>query len=490
MLDKGLIRRRSCALLAAVVMLLAAAGCAVNPVSGRQEFMLVSESQEIEMGTSFYPNALWGDVGGGGEYRDDQLKGYLRDLVLRIHGVSHRPHLPVDFVVQNSSMPNAWAIPGHVAITRGLVAGLEDEAEFVFVMGHEMGHVSARHSARQMSYGMAQQIGLDVTGVALGGSGYGDLAVGLGSVGSSLLLLKYGRDDELEADRLGVRYMGILGYDRMQAVSAHRNLERIAQNYLKAVGRESTERSFFEDLLSTHPRSSVRVEEIQQLIDASPAAVRVGDGRNRERFQRMTSGVREKNRIYLQHFDPAMAELGRNNVTEAESLAQKALREDSREPAFHALMGFVRIKKKDYASAERAFDDALALQSDYAPAYRGKGAALYNRGRYDEARSVLEQGLKIFPQDLASHYFLGMSLYRIKRYDTALPHLKGFAEAQPKHPEIHGVLGITYENLRDPANAYREYTLQVQVDAKNEMGRHAAERIPILKPAAEQPRSR
>ena len=148
---------------------------------------------------------------------------------MRIHSVSHRPSLPVDFAVQNSSVPNAWAIPGHVVITRGLLAGLDNEAEFAFVLGHEMGHVAARHSAQHMTYSVLQQIGLGAAGLALSGTEYADLALGVGAVGSSLLLLKYSRDDELEADRLGIEYLARLGYDPDNAVSAHRNLEKISE---------------------------------------------------------------------------------------------------------------------------------------------------------------------------------------------------------------------------------------------------------------------
>ena len=135
-------------------------GCAINPVTGQKELMLVSEGQEIEMGREFYPSALWGDIGGGGEFKDTHAKAYLKEIVTKIHSVSHRPYLPSQFAIQNSSVPNAWAIPGYVVMTRGLLAGLENEAEFAYIMGHEMGHVSARHSAQQMSYGMLQQIGL------------------------------------------------------------------------------------------------------------------------------------------------------------------------------------------------------------------------------------------------------------------------------------------------------------------------------------------
>ena len=124
-----------------VVLALAAAGCAVNPVTGEQELMLVSEAQEIQLGNELYPNALWSGEGGGGEFRDPALRSYLSGVVMNIHRASHRPNLPVDFAVQNTSVPNAWAIPGHVVMTRGLLAALDNEAEFVYVMGHEMGHV-------------------------------------------------------------------------------------------------------------------------------------------------------------------------------------------------------------------------------------------------------------------------------------------------------------------------------------------------------------
>ena len=232
-----------------LVVLLFSTGCAVNPVTGKSQLMLVSEDQEVNMGKEFYPSALWGDMGGGGEYRDDRLRSYLKDIIVRIHSVSHRPNLPVDFAIQNSSIPNAWAIPGHVTITRGLLAALDNEAEFTFVMGHEMGHVSARHSASQMSYGMLQQIGLGVAGIAFGKSSLADPALTLGNIGGSLLLLKYSRNDELEADRLGVQYMTKLGYDPQYAVMAHNNLEKVAQDYQRLMGKDSQQGGVVSDLL-------------------------------------------------------------------------------------------------------------------------------------------------------------------------------------------------------------------------------------------------
>ncbi len=477
--------RKNIKIIVLLVMYLTIISCAVNPVTGQKEFMLVSENQEIDMGREFYPNALWGDVGGGGEFRDEKLKAYLRDIVLRIHSISHRPNLPVDFAIQNSSVPNAWAIPGYVVITRGLVAALDNEAEFVFVMGHEMGHVSARHSARHMTYGILQQVGLGAAGLALQGKEYADAALGVGAVGSSLLLLKYNRDDELEADRLGIQYLARLGYDPRNAVSAHRNLERVSREYMQAAGKNPQESGFFEDLLSTHPRTSVRIEELQTMISRIQPFQMSGDGMFRERYQGMIVGLRDMNKIYLDYYDKALAAYQNKNLDEAESLISKAINAAPDQPAFHTMKGFIMLKRKDYAGAEKYFDASIRIDRNYEPAYRGQGTLMYFREKYSEGIDYLKKSLSIFPQDILSHYFLGMSYYMTKTYKTALPYLNQFAEVKPKHPEIHGILGICYENAGDLSSAYQEYALQLKVASDNEMGRHAASRAAALKPVLE-----
>lgn len=465
-------------------------GCAVNPVTGRSELMFVSEGQEVQMGKELYPNALWGDLGGGGEYRDEKLKAYLKDVIFKIHGVSHRPNLPVDFAIQNSSVPNAWAIPGYVVITRGLLAGLDNEAEFAFVMGHEMGHVSARHSAEQITSGMLMQVGLAGLGVALQGKSYGDAALNVGSIGGGLLLLKYSRSHELEADRLGLFYMTRLGYDPQNAISAHRNLEKISGEYLKSMGKDSQDGGFFQDLLATHPRTSVRIDELQQMINGLDRFAITGDGTNRERFQNLTAGLRTRNLIYTHYYDKAVSAYGKNNLEEADSLISTALYSDSGQPPFHTLKGFIQLKKKNYADAEKNFNTALSLDNNYQPAIRGLGTIHYYRSNYYDSVSYLKRSLALFPQDISSNYFIGMSYFKMSNYKTALNHLKIVAEAQPKHPEIHGVLGVCYENTNDIANAYNEYVMQLKVAPNNEMGRLASSRAGVLRSIIEGSKTR
>ncbi|MEW5746634.1 MAG: M48 family metalloprotease [Nitrospirota bacterium] len=473
------------ALLFVLSLLAAMVGCAVNPVTGQRELMFVSEGQEVALGRDLYPNALWGAEGGGGEYRDERLRAYLKDIVLRIHGVSHRPGLPVEFAIQNSSAPNAWAIPGYVVITRGLLAGLDNEAEFAFIMGHEIGHVAAKHSARQMTSSMLLQLGLAGVGIGLSGSGYSDVAMGLGAAGGSLVLLKYGRDHELEADRLGVLYMTRLGYDPRNALSAHHSLERISRQYLESLGKEAQERSFFEELLSTHPRTSRRIDEIEHIIRTTPPSPLLGNGAFGSRFKEMTAGLEQVNTVYRDYYDKAVPAFRKGDLDEADGLLDKALARNKTQPSFPALKGFVMLKKKEYAEAERHFTAALDLDRNYAPAYRGLGASRYYRGDYHASIQHLKKGLSLFPQDAAAHYLLGMSYYRTAAYRSTVEHLKPFAGAQPRHPEVHGVLGISYEYLNDIPAAYNEYLLQLKVAPDNEMGKHAAARAPVLRAVIE-----
>lgn len=464
--------------------------CAINPVTGQKELMFVSESQEIEIGREFYPSALWGDVGGGGEFTDEGLKSYLKDIVLNIHAVSHRPNLPVDFAIQNSSIPNAWAIPGHVVITRGLLAGLDSEAEFVFVMGHEMGHVAARHSASQMTYGMLQQIGLGAAGIALGESEYAGLAMNVGAIGSTLLLLKYSRSDELEADELGIQYMSQLGYDPKNAIYAHKRLEQLSREYARSVGKDSIEGGFFEDLLSTHPRTAIRIDEIEAIIRRMPTVRFSGDGTNKRQFQDKTSRLRSVNELYLSHYDKAARAMEENKLEDAEALIDTAIKKDGMQAPFHTMKGFINVKKKQYSSAEQSFHVALSLDKRYAPAFRGLGIVNYSQEKYSDGIQYLEKGISIFPNDVVSHYFLGLSYYKMDKSKQAIPHLHVLADAQPKHPEIHGILGICYENINDIPSAYTEYVKQLQVEPNNKVGRHAAQRVAALRPYIEQRRTR
>lgn len=457
------------------------AGCAVNPVTGQQELMFVSEQEELKLGNELYPNAIWSGEGGGGEYRDPALKSYLSSVVMNIHRVSHRPNLPVDFSVQNSSLPNAWAIPGHVVITRGLLSALDNEAEFTYVMGHEIGHVSARHSAKQLTYGMVGQILLGGIGIALAGSEYSDAALTLGSAGAGLILAKFSRNDELQADRLGVTYMTKLGYDPRYAVTAHKRLENVSDRYARSVGQSGQESNFFSELLASHPRTSIRVEEIQNMINETPRMPVSGDGAAKQRFQNAVAGIRGANEVYINYYDKAARSLEKNNPREAMAYLDQAIARNPYQAPFYALYGKILYKQKNMPDAERYYAKALSLDGNYQPALRGLGAIKYAGNNYPESARYFQRSLQLFPQDPASNYFMGMMYYKTKQYKYAIGYLKPFSESMPNHPRIHAILGQCYEGAGDYQLAYNQYAMQLKVAPGGEAGNVARTRVNALK---------
>jgi len=190
-----------------LALLAVVAACAVNPATGRRELSLISESQEIQMGREADPDV----TASIGIVDDPELQAYVTGLGQRLAAVSERPNLPWSFKVVDDPVVNAFAIPGgFIYVTRGILAYFDSEAELAGVLGHEIGHVTARHSVTQMSRQQLQTIGLGV-GMIFSETvrEYG----GLASAGLQLMNLSYSRGDESESDVLGLRYITRLGYD-------------------------------------------------------------------------------------------------------------------------------------------------------------------------------------------------------------------------------------------------------------------------------------
>jgi predicted Zn-dependent protease len=222
----------------AVVVLAAILACATNPATGKKELMLVSEGQEIALGQQEDQNA----VASFGVYDDPALQEYVASLGHSIAESAERPKLPWTFRLVDDSAVNAFALPGgFVYMTRGILAYLDSEAELAMVMGHEVGHVTARHSASQMSSQQLMSLGMGIGMIAVPElRSYGDLA----QLGLGLLFLKFGRDDENEADTLGLRYSVRLDYDAAEGAQAFRMLDRLS---------EQSEAGRVPGWLSTHP---------------------------------------------------------------------------------------------------------------------------------------------------------------------------------------------------------------------------------------------
>jgi len=226
--------------------------CARNPVTGERELALISESQEIQMGQQGAQQV----VQSLGLVEDQALQRYVDGIGQRLAAASERPDLPWSFAVVEDATPNAFALPGGpVFLTRGMMALMESEAELASVLGHEIGHITARHSVNQMSNAQLAQLGMGLGSVfvpALAGIG-GQL---LGT-GFQLLFLKYGRDDERQSDELGFRYALNAGYDVREMDDVFAALQRIG---------EQRGSSPVPSWASTHPAPAERIENIGAMI--------------------------------------------------------------------------------------------------------------------------------------------------------------------------------------------------------------------------------
>lgn len=222
--------------------------CAVNPVTGKRQVMFMSESQEIALGTQSDPAV----VAQFGLYQDDELQAFIKEKGQEMASISHRSHLKFDFKVVDSPVLNAFALPGgYVYFTRGILAHFNNEAQFAGVLGHEIGHVTARHGASQQSKQMLYSGGL-ILGMVLSPelASMGELA----SQSLGLLFLKFGRDDESQSDRLGVEYSTKIGYDAKEMARFFGVLDRVSGG---PEGRVPT-------FMSTHPDPAdrnIKVEE-------------------------------------------------------------------------------------------------------------------------------------------------------------------------------------------------------------------------------------
>ena len=232
--------------------LLGVTGCAVNSATGQRQFMLISEAQEIEMGRE----ADGPITESMGLYESEALQAMVTNLGNEMASRSERPALPWSFKLMDDPMVNAFALPGgFIFITRGIMAALNSEAELAGVIGHEIGHVTARHSASRMSSQQLQQIGVGVGSIL---SSDVASAAGVLSAGLGLLNLRYSRGDESQSDELGVRYMSRAGYDPNALVGVFRTLALAGGGGGSVPG-----------WATTHPDPVNREEDIREIIAAS-----------------------------------------------------------------------------------------------------------------------------------------------------------------------------------------------------------------------------
>lgn len=250
--------------------------CAINPVTGKKELMLMSEKQEKSLGLSYDPQV----ISQFGLYDNKTMQDFINAKGKKMARISHRPNLDYQFRILDSPVVNAFAVPGgYVYFTRGIMAHFNNEAEFAGVLGHEIGHITARHSAKQYSSQMLAQLGF-IVGMVVSEDfrQYSDLA----GTGLSLLFLKFGRNHESQSDKLGVEYSTHIGYDSHEMANFFQTIGRLQE---KSGGGVPT-------ILSTHPDPGDRYNRVHELSKKEQTKTRKKNlNVNRDNYLRMIDGL-------------------------------------------------------------------------------------------------------------------------------------------------------------------------------------------------------
>ncbi len=361
-------------LLAAVL-----SGCATNPVTGKSEISLVSESWELKTGAQNYLPARQSQ---GGDYvADPQVQAYVQEVGNKLAAVSDRD-LPYEFAVINNSVPNAWAMPGgKIAINRGLLTELGSEAELAAVLGHEIVHAAAKHSAQAVQRGVMLQAAVLATGIATKDSDYGQVAAIGAGAGAALINSKYGRDDERESDVYGMNYMSRAGYNPQGAVELQQTFVAL---------KDGKAANFLEGLFASHPPSQERVATNRQHAATLPS----GGIEGRQRYEQMMARLIESKPAY-EAYDEARQAVADNRLKAARRLVQQAIDSEPREGHFYALLGDIEADEDDLNAADRAYDQAVNLNPNFFYPLMRSGVINERQGRIAKAKRRLNRSLEL-----------------------------------------------------------------------------------------------
>lgn len=411
--DTRLSRRHFIAL-AAAALPVAFSGCATNPVSGKKQFMLVSEAEEISLDRQWAPHQFSSDYGA---VQDVKLNKYVASVAGSMSSLTHRPHMPYNIRVLNTVIVNGYTMPaGSIGLARGLMLNMQSEAELAAVIGHEFGHVNARHAGERMSKTMLAQ--LFVAGLAVYAESEsedaGMLAAGLGMIGSQMLLSRYSRDDEREADALGMEYMVRAGYHPSGMVDLMEGF----------VNLHSKDPGLVDILFSTHPMSKERLSTARSRVTDEYARA-ASNPVHRQRYMDNTASLRA--------IAPAIG-----NMQKAEHL----------------------MMKKKYTEAEALLGSALKIApNDYAGLMLRAKCSLVQE-KYNQAELYVEKARRVYPKEPMAWHLNGIVRLKRGRYQQALNDFTAYEQKLPGNPNTVYFKGNALDNMgrRDPAALeYKRY---------------------------------
>jgi predicted Zn-dependent protease len=370
----------------------ALSACGVNPVTGKKEIQFVSEAQELQIGQQHYAPTRQSE--GGDFVVLPELTAYVAEVGQKLAAVADRK-LPYEFSVLNSSVPNAWALPGgKIAINRGLLTELKNEAELAAVLGHEIVHAAARHGAKAQERGTLLQAGLAAAtiGAAVGGvdQNLAQLTLQGAGVGAQIIQQTYGREQELESDEYGIKYMKAVGYDPMGAVTLQETFVRLSG---------ARQQSWVEGLFASHPPSQERVNANRAHAARLGPGGELGEARYRERV-----GPLLELKPAYDKYDEATKAARAGKVADAKRLTNEAVKLVPREGRFHQFLGELALNEKRPKDAVAHYQKAIDLNPNYFGSYLGAGVAQLQTGNRAQAEAWLTRSAQLLPTAPAAYY--------------------------------------------------------------------------------------
>jgi predicted Zn-dependent protease len=429
--ETQLLSRRDFLVLSAASTAAFLTGCATNPVSGRKQLNFLLESGEIQMDQQSSPHQISGDYG---PLQDVELNRYVSSVGNQLAVLSHRPDMPYTFRGVNAVYLNAYAFPGGtIAVSRGLLVNMDSEAELAAVLGHEIGHVCARHAAQMYTASVFSSVVI----VALTAfvqqqkKEYAGLTAGLGGLAAGAFLARYSRSDEREADELSLQYMTRSGYNPQGCINL--------MDVLRKAEKEKP--NVIEMFFATHPMSDERYETAVREV-AEKYQAQKDYPLNRERYQDKTAHLRAMKGALdkMQEGEKAIVE---NKLDTASTALQSALQE-----APHDYTGLLLMAKCQLA-----------------------------RRNAPEAEKYAAQARAVYPQEPQALHVLGMVKIQQCRYEEAYDNFNEYERELPGNPNTTYYQGYALEGMGRRNEAAQCYLRYVNVVRQGENYRHAYRRL-------------
>ncbi|HNT39371.1 MAG TPA: M48 family metalloprotease [Rubrivivax sp.] len=406
-------------------------GCATSPVTGKQILVGMSPQEEIEVDRQQSPHQFSRDLGA---VQDAGVNAYVEEVAQRLQAQVHRRDMPYSTRVLGANYVNAYTFPaGAMGITRGIMTQLNDEAELSALIGHEMGHVNARHSAQRQGQAMVAQAAMVAVAVAAAASNsrWGTVAGVGGVIGASALLASYSRDNEREADALGQEYMVKAGYPASGMTRLHELL----------VSAQGAEPGLLETMFASHPMSTERRDTARRRAETTYAASANAPAA-RERFMDRTAALRRL------------------------------------KPTIDACQsGEVAMSKKALAQAQGRFEAALrATPRDY-PANLRMAQCLAAQDKLQEARRYADTARRIYPQEAQAAKLAATLKLGLRDPGGAYEDLQAYDRLLPGDPGTRFLKGVSLEGMGRRPDAAREYAAFLQGGAQGEAASYAQGRL-------------